>query len=396
MTATKRLYYFDSYRREFDARVIAAEPGQRGFRVILDQTAFYPESGGQPSDRGMLAGQPVLDILDEGKTIVHVLANKPHEEAVKGSVDWLLRFDHMQQHTGQHVLSAAFERIGHYRTVSFHMGAEVSSIDLDSDRVGERQIGEAEGLANQVIFEDRPVRISFRPAEEANRLELRKPTAREGDVRLIEIEDFDLSACGGTHVARTGAIGVILARKLERLKGLTRVEFLCGHRSLAAARRDFRILTESARKFSGAVADLPALITKQAEELRNVARLRQKQAEKLAQFEALELLRAATEREGWKRIRCVVSPEMLVDAKALTHALASQPRVVALIGEAGNPAKLYFAQTAGGPHDMGAILRQTVAQAGGKGGGARDFAQGGGLSEPKLEEALAYAEGLLG
>ena len=396
MPETKRLYYNDCYLREFEARVIAGESGPRGFRVVLDQTAFYPESGGQPSDRGTLAGIQLLDVVDEGESVVHLLESKPEQDTVKGLVDWARRFDHMQQHTGQHVLSAAFERTGHYRTVSFHLGAEASSIDLDSDRLGERQLEEAEDLANSVIFEDRPVRISFRPAEEANRLGLRKPTARAGNVRLIEVDDFDLSACGGTHVSRTGAIGLVLVRRFERMKGLTRVEFLCGRRALIAARRDHRILGEAARLFSGSAADLPALITKQSEELRSGARLRLKQSEKLAELEAGELVRGAPERDGRKRVRIIISPEDLVDAKVLAHAVASHPTVVALVGEKGPPAKLYFAQSAGGPCDMGSILKQTVAKVGGKGGGARDFAQGGGLAEEKLEEALAVAEGLLG
>jgi alanyl-tRNA synthetase len=395
MPKTDRLYYTDCYLREFEARVLAAEPDKRGVRILLDQTAFYPESGGQPSDRGTLAGLPVLDVVDEGDAVAHLLAQKPEKDTVAGSLDWPRRFDHMQQHTGQHILSAAFERTGHYRTVSFHLGADASSIDLDSDRLGERQLEEAEDLANSIVFEDRAVNISFKPAEEANRMGLRKPTEREGDVRLVEVQDFDLSACGGTHVSRTGAVGLIAVRKFERMKGLTRVEFLCGRRALVASRRDFTLLGASARMFSGAAADLPALIAKQAEELKNVTRLRLKQAERLAQLEALELYRNAVERGGVKIIRLVVSPEMLVDAKALAHAVVSQPGVVALIGEKGNPAKLFFAQSDGGAHDMGILLKQTVSKLGGKGGGTRDFAQGGGLDETKLEEALALAGSLL-
>jgi alanyl-tRNA synthetase len=395
MPKTERLYYTDCYLREFEARVLGAEPADQGFRVYLDRSAFYPESGGQPSDRGTLGGEPVLDVVDEGEAVVLLMPSKPGQEMLKGTIDWMRRFDHMQQHTGQHVLSAAFERTGNYKTISFHLGAEISSIDLDSDRLGERQLEEAEELANRVVFEDRAVRISFRPAEEANRMELRKPTFREGDVRLIEVEDFDLSACGGTHVSRTGAVGTILVRKFERLKGMTRVEFVAGGRALRAARRDFHILGESARLFSGAAADLPSLIAKQSGELRNVTRLRLKQSERLAEFQALELLRDAPERDGRKIVRFLAAADGLVDAKALAHAICAQPAAVALVGEPGNPAKLYFAQSAGGPSDMGAILRQTVAKVGGKGGGARDFAQGGGLSEGKLEEALALAESLI-
>src|SRR5690348_3480355 len=194
---TERLYYTDCYLHEFEARVLKSEPAPQGHRVILNRSAFYPESGGQPMDFGTLDGVPVIALAEEGDDIVHMLERPPDGEMVQGKIDWTRRFDHMQQHTGQHVLSAAYERTGQYKTVSFHMGADVSSIDLDSDRLGRRQIEEGENLANQIVFENREVTFSFKPVAEANQLDLRKPTSREGVVRLVEIEGFDLSACGG-------------------------------------------------------------------------------------------------------------------------------------------------------------------------------------------------------
>ncbi len=395
MSKTERLYYTDCYLREFEARIVSVERAAGGFRVFLDRTAFYPDSGGQPSDCGTLAGVPLRDVVDEGEAVVHLLDTNPASEQVKGAIDWNRRFDHMQQHTGQHVLSAAFEHTGQYKTVSFHLGVESSSIDLDSDRLGERQLEEAERVANQVVFENRPVRILFKSAEEASSMGLRKATERTGEIRLIEVEDFDLSACGGTHVSRTGAIGIIAIRRFERMKGLTRVEFLCGGRALRAARNDFKTLTESARLFSGAANDLPTLIGKQAEELRAITRTRLKQAELLAEYQAVELVRNAPERNGRKLVRFVVPAGSLTDAKMLAHAIAKQPNAIALIGEQGNPAKLYFAQPAGGSENMGEIMKQVMAKVGGKGGGARDFAQGGGLSDDRLEEALSFVESLL-
>jgi alanyl-tRNA synthetase len=395
MRKTERLYYTDCYLHEFEARVTAAEPEARGFRVYLDRTAFYPESGGQPGDRGTLNGVPVLDVIEEEEAIAHVVERKPEGVEVVGQLDWPRRFDHMQQHTGQHLLSTAFEKLGNYRTVSFHLGGDSSTIDLDSDRLGRRQIEEAEELANQVVFEDREVRIFFKSAEEAGQLDLRKPTLRAGEVRLVEVPGFDLSACGGTHVAHTGGTGLVLVRKFERMKGVTRVEFLCGSRALKAARSDFALLTESARLFSGALENVPALISKQAEELRATLRAREKLLKRVAEYEARELWSAAPERKGWTIIRQVFAAEDHDEAKMLAHALAHLPTAVALIGVKGKPAALYFAQSAGGGADMGSVLRQTVAQVGGKGGGTRDFAQGGGLDETRLDEALALAESLL-
>ncbi len=395
MDKTERLYYTDCYLREFESRVVRVDPDAKGVRVYLDRSAFYPESGGQLMDHGRLGGIPLLAIVDEGETIAHLLARPPEGQAVKGEIDWARRFDHMQQHTGQHVLSAAFEKTGGYQTVSFHMGEGVSTIDLDSDRLGQRQIEEAEDLANRVVFEERAVRSFFRPAAEVSRLNLRKPTLREGEVRVVEVEDFDLSACGGTHVSRTGAVGLIVVRKFERKKGGTRVEFVCGSRALKAARQDFSLLSEAARFLSTSLEQVPAQVKTQSEEVRAALRVREKLAKGWAEYRGRELWQSAPQKEGRRIVRQIFAAEEHREAKLIAHAVASQPAAVALIGVKGRPATLYFAQSPGGPSDMSGILRQAVAEFGGKGGGTRDFAQGGGLAEEKLEDALSAAESLL-
>ena len=395
MESTDRLYYTDCYLREFSARVIRATPDPRGTRVYLDRTAFYPDSGGQPSDRGMLAAIPVLDVIDAGDEIAHILADSPVEEAVYGSIDWERRFDHMQQHTGQHVLSAAFERAGGYKTVSFHLGTESATIDLDSDRVGTKQAEGAEQLANRVVFENRPVQISFRPAAEAQQLDLRKPTFREGDIRLVEVEEFDLSACGGTHVSRTGGVGIISIRKVERAKGLTRVEFVCGGRALRRARQDFAILSEAARLFSTGLENVPELITKQAQDLRDVGKAHQKLVEDLAELEAAQLLQQAPEKGGVRIVQYLFESTEGKKAKMVAHAAGKRAGAIALIGVKGMPSALFFSQTPGGKANVSAVMKQTLAKFGGKGGGTRDFAQGGGLPENQLEAALSFAESLL-
>jgi alanyl-tRNA synthetase len=395
MPKTERLYYTDCYLREFEARILRSVSVPNGFKVYLDRTAFYPTSGGQPTDFGTLAGIQVLEALDEGDEIAHLLPHAPGGESVSGRIDWARRFDHMQQHTGQHLLSAAFEKIGDYKTVSFHLGEDSSTIDLDSDRVGSRQLEEAEDAANQVVFENRPVRISFQPSVEASRLDLRKPTSRAGEVRLVEVEGFDLSACGGTHVNRTGAVGLILLRKVERMKGLTRVEFVCGGHAHRQARQDFRVLSEAARLFSAALETVPELIAKQSQELREEMRGREKLLERLAEYQARELWQAAPVVGGRRVVRQVFPEEELAQARLLAHALAKQPGAVALLAVKGSASKLFFAQAPGGTSEMSSVLKQTVGKFGGKGGGGRDFAQGGGLEESRLEEALAYAEALV-
>jgi alanyl-tRNA synthetase len=395
MAHTERLYYTDCYLKEFRARVMRTSPDAVGTRVYLDRTAFYPESGGQPTDRGTLAGVAVLDVIDEGEEVTHILAGNPAAEDVEGRIDWERRFDHMQQHTGQHVLSAAFERVGGYKTVSFHLGAESATIDLDSDRVGSRQIEEAEDLANRVVFENRAVQISFRPAAEVQQLDLRKPTFREGDIRLVEVEGLDLSACGGTHVNRTGAVGIISIRKVERAKGLARIEFVCGGRALRRERQDFAILSEAARLFSTGLEKVPEMIAKQAQDLRDAGKSLQKLVEEMAELQAAQLWQQAPEKGGVRVVRCLFEAAEGKKAKFVAHAVSRQVGAIALIGVKGMPAALFFSQTPGGKVNLSEVMKQTLAKVGGKGGGTRDFAQGGGLPEDRLEEALNLAETLL-
>lgn len=398
MPKTERLYYTDCYLSEFDAKVIEVQPDPRGARVTLDRSAFYPESGGQPRDHGTLGGAPVVDVLDQGEAVPLVVAQAPSAATVHAAIDWTRRFDHMQQHTGQHVLSAAFERVApHAKTVSFHLGAEVSSIDLASDLLARPQLDEAEELANRVVFEDREVRILFRSAADLSSMDLRKPTERLGEVRLIEVDDFDLSACGGTHVRRTGAIGLIAVRKFERLKGNTRVEFVCGARALRAARRDFLTLSEAGRALSGSPEQVAALVVRQAEELRGSLRAREKLIGRVAEYRARELAQAAPEAAGRKIIQRIFAAEDLAEARMIAHAVQKLPSAVALLGVAGRgtATTLLLAQSTGGPADMGALLKRTVAEFHGKGGGSRDFAQGGGVEEGKLEAALEFAASLL-
>jgi alanyl-tRNA synthetase len=395
MAHTERLYYTDCYLKEFTARVVRTSPDPRGARVYFDSTAFYPESGGQPSDRGTLSGIPVLDVIDEGDEVVHILAASPAAEAVEGSIDWERRFDHMQQHTGQHLLSAAFERVGGYRTVAFHLGTESSTIDLDSDRVGAHQLVEAEELANRVVFDNRAVKISFRPAAEAQQLELRKPTFREGDIRLVEVEGFDLSACGGTHVSGTGGVGIISIRKVDRAKGQARVEFVCGGRALRRARQDFVILSEAARLFSTGLENVPELITKQTQELRDAGKSVQKLVADLAELEAAQLWQQAPEKNGVRVVQRLFEAAEGKKAKLVAHAVGKQAGAIALVGVKGAPSALFFSQTPGGKANLSDVMKQTVAKFGGKGGGTRDFAQGGGLPENQLAAALSFAESLL-
>src|ERR1700733_343706 len=275
---TDRLYYHDSYLTEFRARVVDASPD--GQRIYLDRTAFYPTSGGQPFDIGQLGGSDVIEVIDEGDRIAHVLSDSLSESEVDGRIELGRRFDHMQQHTGQHLLSAVLVEMFGAPTVSFHLGAEACTIDV-TGALEPEQLREAERRANQIVFENRPVSISFQHSSED--LGLRKPTEREGQVRIVSIENLDRSACGGTHVRATGEIGPILIRKLDRVRGNLRIEFLCGGRSIARARADFDALSEIARVFSSPLDQTPALVEAQREKLQESERTRRRLSTELAQ-----------------------------------------------------------------------------------------------------------------
>src|ERR1700722_10610698 len=246
---TERLYYQDSFAHEFQATVQSCEPAANLWHVVLDRTAFYPTSGGQPHDLGTLAGIAVRDVVEsEAGEVIHVTDQSIPAGPVACAIDWPRRFDHMQQHTAQHILSAAFIKTARFETVSFHLGREVSTIDLAAPALVPRQLQEAEQRANEIIFEDRVVHIRYGTAAEFQAQGIRKTVAREGILRAIDIENFDRQPCGGTHVGRSGQIGLLLLRKVEKQKQTWRVEFVAGYRDLAAARFDREVLAQAAER----------------------------------------------------------------------------------------------------------------------------------------------------
>jgi len=263
---TERLYYNDCYLREFQARVL--EVADDGRRVWLDRTAFYPTSGGQPFDVGTLNGVAVLDVVDEEDRVVHVLDRPLSVGEVSGEVQWTRRFDHMQQHTGQHLLSAVFEELFGIGTVSFHMGSAVSTIDVSAAALDAKQIERVEERCAEIVAEARPVAITFEDASAD--LGLRKASERTGTLRIVAIEGLDRSACGGTHVRSTAEIGAIGIRKLEKIRGTTRVEFVCGLRAVRAARADFRLLSEISRTLSTPFEEIPTLMAAQIEKAKTL------------------------------------------------------------------------------------------------------------------------------
>jgi alanyl-tRNA synthetase len=383
-TMTERLYYHDSFLYAFDASVLESVQREGRHAIILDRTAFYPTSGGQVHDTGRLVLADKREVIvaevadEEDGRILHFAAEPlAAGTVVHGAIDATRRRDHMQQHSGQHVLSAAFIRLFNMRTVSFHMGAETCTIDLETAGLSAKQAEQAERLANEIVLEDRLVAIRFVPLEEARQLGLRKlPPKQAGDLRLIDIADFDLTACGGTHVASTGQIGAILLRKAEKVKQGVRVEFVCGLRAVAVARKDYATLTEAASLYSAHSHDVPQQIRKSLEEGKAASKAQHKLLEELAEFTAERILASAA---GSPRVITHFFPERdAIFLKLLAQKLtAGKADVIALLAASSAQPALVFAQSPGQKFNMGQLMKDAMAQLGGRGGGTADMAQGG-------------------
>lgn len=379
---TSRLYYSESYRTRFEATVTGCAAVDGRHHVTLDQTAFYPTSGGQPCDTGTLGDVAVSDVIDrEDGEIAHVVAAPlAAGTEVSGAINWARRFDHMQQHTGQHVLSAAFDRLFQARTEGFHLGTAAATIDLGRE-VTPRQIAAAEDEANRIVWEDRAVAIRCASAEEAAAMPLRKEPARTGPLRLIEVEGFDLSACGGTHVARTGGIGIIAVGAWEKFRSGTRVEFVCGGRALSRFRHWRDALAATQRHLSVAPGEMAAAVERMQGESKALQRSLRDRHEQLAVHEAKALV-ARGRRVGERLVIAEAIDGW--DAQGLkamaVAATAAEPGAAIALFTTSAPALAVIARGAAGGIDAGAVLKALVARFGGKGGGKPDLAQGGGLS----------------
>jgi alanyl-tRNA synthetase len=384
--STDRLYYTDAYLVEFDAVVRDVERRDDRWRVALDRTAFYPSSGGQPFDVGTLGAANVTDVVDEEDgTVVHFVDRELEKNSrVRGHVDWNRRFDHMQQHTGQHLLSAAFEHEAGAKTVSFHLGASASTIDLNKE-LSAGDVARIEAAANKVLWEDHEVCVRFVTANEAAKLPLRKEPAREGELRIIEIKDYDLSACGGTHVKRTGAIGMIAISGFERFKGGLRVEFMCGARALRAYRQLDDAVAGSVKLLSVLPEELPAAIEKLQASGRGQQKTQEALYERLAVHEAASLVASAQNVGSVTLVASVVPGWDATGLKRLASTIVGRPATAAVLLSSESPYLIVVSRSQDLSLDTGTVLRKLVEQFGGKGGGKGAMAQGGGLTgEPRV------------
>jgi alanyl-tRNA synthetase len=390
---TERLYYTDPYVRAFDAAVLSVTSADGRPAARLDRTAFYPTSGGQPFDTGTLNGARVLQVEeDDAGDILHIVEGALEPGPAHGEIDWERRFDHMQQHTGQHVLSAACARVCNAPTVSFHLGADRSTIDL-SREPSPAEIAAAEEAANRVVWENRPVSIRFASADEAAKMALRKESRRGGELRLIEVQDFDLSACGGTHVARTGEIGVIAVAGWERVKGGLRVEFVCGRRAVTTFRSLRDIVSAGARALTVHPSELPGSVERLQADAKEHARTIKRLQERLASHEAEALAAAAVPIGPGRVVVAVLDGWDAAGLKTIASSISARPgHAAVLLGSPPAASPLVVARAADLTFDAAALLRAIAGRFGGRGGGRADLAQGGGASASAEDLARVVAE----
>jgi alanyl-tRNA synthetase len=403
---TERLYNDDPYRTRFSASVIEQLQWNGGPAVVLDRSAFYPTGGGQPHDIGFLDDVPVVDVVerDSDAAVIHILNRSLEALEVEGTVDWARRFDLMQQHTGQHILSAAFvEELG-ASTVGFHLSEEYATLDLDQAALSAGDLAKVEVLANEVVFENRQAVARFVPDEEVPALPLRKQLVHKGPVRVVEISGgqipgtqalpFDCSACGGTHVRATGEVGLIKITRSERRGAETRIEFLCGGRALVDYQAKNAVLLGLAQEFTVGYWELAEMIHRQSGELRDTRRDLRRARDALLDAEATALWQQGQSAGGFRIVQALFAGRTLEDLKHLAQRLIAQPSTVALLATRGQDDEnsyFTFARTDDLDANMGTLVRQACETIGGRGGGRPNFAQGGGPDGDMVAQALEGA-----
>ena len=389
-----RLYYRDAYLTEFDARLVEQFPLGPAWGVVLDQTAFYPTSGGQPHDTGLLNGVRVTDVIEreEDKAIVHVVGQKLDGSLAHGQVDWARRFDLMQQHTGQHILSHAFEALLDADTVGFHLSDETLTIDVSRAPLSLDDCTAVEERANAIVFADYPVGAQFVSQAEVGRLPLRKPPTVKGPIRIVRVGSLDYSPCGGTHCCSSGGVGLIAIRKLERRGAETRIEFVCGGRTLADYRRKNRVLGEAAGQLSVGEMELPEAVSRLSEEVKAAHRQLKLAEDRLLEYEVAHWIARAETIGDVRLVKAIIVERNAASVKYLAVRLMAEPRCVALLGLVqGNSAQLTFARSNDLTIDMRPLLKEACRTIGGGGGGQPNMAQGGGSRIDQVLPALDAA-----
>ncbi|MCB9422139.1 MAG: alanyl-tRNA editing protein [Ardenticatenaceae bacterium] len=396
-----RLYYQDAYTTEFTAVITDRIIENGRFAVTLDQTYFYPTSGGQPFDKGTLDGRSVIDVTvrEEDGAVLHWLDGAmPENNAVTAVIDWPRRFDHMQQHTGQHILSQAFIRIAEAYTIGFHLSDDTVTIDLNVNKLSAEQLNQVEQLANDIVWQNRPVHIQLVTRAEAEKMPIRKiPPTPTNEIRLIGIEDFDLTACGGTHVLRTGSVGLIKIVKVERRGETTRIEFRCGGRAVSDYGRKNDTIQELMTALTTGQESLVTAVSSLQDENKNSQRTIKKLQSNLLEYQAAQMIHAGQKTGEFILISQVFDENEGINLRHLGQHLTQQSGVVALLATTGTKSQLLFCRSDNAPGDMNTLLKEALNQIDGRGGGSAVMAQGGGpgVENGRLSQILAHIQQII-
>lgn len=387
---TQRLYLDQSNLIEFEANIIRSFPYKPNYAVVLDQTAFYPTSGGQMHDTGMINGIEVIDVIEDEGEILHLLASSINTGPSKCSINWPRRFDFMQQHTGFHIMAQSFLRVTGTETLSSHLGEEISTIDVNLQAINEQQIREVEELAHQVIFEDRKVEAYFIDPEKIDEKRIRKMPPKKEKVRLVEIEDFDLDPCGGTHVSSTGQVGLIKINRWEKIRGYLRFEFYVGWRAVRDYQKKWANTYQISDLLSTSEDDFVTSIQKLQADTKELIRKNRKLSEQNIIYEAKELVREA-QAQGKKLITILFENRELSDIRYLAKHIIQTGNMWALLGLSGEKAHLIFARPDSNDYNLNDLVKQVAHLIEGRGGGRPNFVEIGGPKKSSLDEALQSA-----
>ena len=397
---SKRLYYEEPYLQEFKGKILEKIKIDGKPALILDNTCFYPTSGGQPNDLGYIQSVPIVDVIEDNERIIHILKQGIEEECgdtVIGKIDWKRRFDHMQQHSGQHILSAAFEKLWNAETVSFHLGDEVCTLDIMKDDITPEEVKRGEVLANNVVLENKPIKTYFVNKEEVNKLNLRKIPPQKGDIRIVEIKDFDICACCGTHCGTTGEVGLIKILKWEKRGVKIRLDFICGKRSLKDYYWKNELIKNISNKLTIKDTELGETVERMLEERKETRKELREIKEKLQEYEVKKLIDEASTRDnGIKIINKVFEEKNFQEVRELVQKIINlDDNVVVLAGikskGEGERVKILFACSRVLKYDMNRLIREAGKFIEGRGGGAPNFAQAGGKRVEGIHEALDFA-----
>ncbi len=391
---SERLYYHNSYLKEFETQVLSETELSGQPAVILESSAFYPTSGGQPHDLGTLNNQPVLDVVAENGHVIHVLEQPLAASTVHGAIDWTRRFDHMVHHSGQHILTRAFIETCGAETVSFHLSEQSVTIDLETEALNENQIAAAEDLANQIIAENRTVKVWFPTEDELVVINLRKISEKvTGAVRVVDIGGFDVTACGGTHVAHTGEIGMIKVVRTDKKNNNLRIEFLCGQRALADYRLKNELLLNLSATLTTGIPDIPNIFTKMRDENKTLSRQLKTTKQRLISYDVEHWWNEAAQTQP-VIVKQVIEDADKSDLQQIASQLTQKEATVALLGLSGESAHFVFARSEDLDFDVVPVLKAALATLDSqRGGGRPNMAQGGGVpaDSRQVEHALNIA-----